>query len=133
MMPAAAWVAEWVAKNFGPFLGSLWGLMRRMKWFSVGVVLVSITFFEYLISFFAWAGYTFASQTAIMAGTVKGFMSSANPGQTWATLSAGAALMNCVVPLDYMLACGAIVIVVWFNVSTILAILRLLRLALLRG
>jgi hypothetical protein len=128
MIPAITAVFEWLSRNLGAFLEGFWTLARRIKWFSVGIVLVSVTILEYVVGFFAWSASIFGAQTGVVVSQVRGFMTGASTQQTWASLSSGAALMNCVLPVDFMLAAGGVVMAVWFNVSVILMLLALYRL-----
>ena len=128
MIPAISALYAWIKGNLGAFVVGLWGLLRKLKWFSVGLVLVSITFLEYVISFFAWSGYVFGQQTGVIASQVKGFVTSSGGREAWGSIASGAALMNCVLPVDFMLAAGGVVMTVWFTVSVILMMLALYRL-----
>lgn len=128
MIPAISALYAWIKDNLGGFLGGAWALFRKLKWFQVGLVLVSITFLEYVISFFAWTGYVFGQQTGVLASQLRGFVTSSGGREAWSSLASGAALMNCVLPVDFMLAAGAVVMTVWFTVSVILMMLALYRL-----
>lgn len=127
MISAITAVFVWLRENLGSWLGAVWGLFRRVKWFAVGLAVVAINMMDYAIEFFAWSGYTFAYQTGMLKDRVLSFLDGDGAG-AWGALSDGAALMNCVLPLDYMIAAGASVMVVYLICGGIYAVVAIYKL-----
>lgn len=100
-------IFEWLGDQLGPYLRGIVQNLRRFKWFVVALIAAILAPINWVLDWLVQSAQFVYSQTAdilTMARTL-------DPGQSsnlWNAIAAGAALMNCVVPLDYAVAVGSL-------------------------
>lgn len=119
-------VFESLQKRVEPFLSGLFEVLGRIKWFVVSIVVAVVNLVVYAVSFFVWATDFFATTTGRLLARWTSVSSSAGDG--WSSLSKGAALMNCIVPLDYLLSAGGVLFGTWILIQVWRGIVFLYRL-----
>lgn len=101
-----------------------WGLVTWA--FVVGAVMAIVVpvldFLEWLVALTAWL----AAETSRI-GTIFDALGSSNAGQYWAALSHGAAVANCVVPLDYAIANASLLLTAFAVMSAIKSVIFAVR------
>lgn len=102
-------IFDWLMKQLRPLLEWIGGAVMRLKWFIVALIGAITAPINWILD---WANDAWdygLSQTVELLSLVQSAgMGSAK--EYWAGLSAPAALMNCVVPLDYALALGSVLL-----------------------
>lgn len=101
-------IFSWLASVLEPWLRGLWDLIKRQTWFFVALILGILSPISWAIDWWAGAANFLVTQTASMLAAVQTVGPSKSTG-FWSLLQGGAALMNCVVALDYGLAVGTMV------------------------
>lgn len=100
-------IFEWLGDQLGPYLRGIVQNLRRFKWFVVALVGAILAPINWVLDWLVEAAQFAYTETL----SLKGMVQTMNPGQSsemWSALAGGAALANCVVPLDYMVAMGSL-------------------------
>lgn len=100
-------IFQWLGNQLGPYLRGIVENLRRFKWFLVALVGAILAPINWVLDWLVECAQFVYSQTADLLNMAHAL----DPGQSsnlWNAISAGAALMNCVVPLDYAVAVGSL-------------------------
>jgi hypothetical protein len=101
-----------VGKVVVPWLMGIFDLLRSFVWMWVALLLAILAPIYWAIDWFARSAAFVAQTTADMLTSTR-TVNPAAASSYWAPLLDGAALMNCVVALDYAIALGSVVISMW--------------------
>lgn len=98
----------WLSKQITPWLQWLFGMLKKYVsiWVAIGVAIMAPI--SWAINFYAESTFFVYQETQRMLTTAQS-LQAGNAGSFWGTLSDGAALMNCIVALDYAIAMGTTV------------------------
>lgn len=110
-------IFDWLGRQLLPWVSGLWRMFREFAWMWVALLFAILAPISYAIDYFVRASYFVLVTTRDMFSVVQ----QANPSQAaglMAALQSGAALMNCVVALDYAIALGTMVIGLWVMLGT---------------
>lgn len=119
-------IFDWFSQIGGEYFAGLFDVLRRFKWFFVAVLAALLAPIKWV---FQLAKDMTAGMVEQSAGLVT-FMQSLRlneAGGMWNALADGAALMNCVVPLDVVLASGGVLLSMWLVILGIKAALFVYR------
>lgn len=103
-------ILDAVIKRLEPYLGGLFRVLGRVKWFTVAIVTALLNAVVFAVKFFVWSTAYFATTTGSLVGKASALVSGGGGAGGWAALANGAALMNCVVPLDYALSAAGVLL-----------------------
>jgi hypothetical protein len=119
-------IFDWFSNIGGEWFAGLFNLLNRFKWFVVALL-------ASLLAPIVWIFELAKDLTAGMAASsadVLGYMQTLGLGQAggmWSSLAGGAALMNCVVPLDIMISSFGALLSLWLVILGIKAALFVYR------
>jgi hypothetical protein len=108
---------DWLVRVGGKFLEGIFDVVRRFKWFVVALVAALLAPIEYVLKavlsltekLLAQSEQVLASMDALMIPDAQGL---------WSQLASGAALMNCVVPLNTCLSVAGVLLTLWLTIFT---------------
>jgi hypothetical protein len=106
---------DWCANVLQPYLGGIWEVVRKQKWFFIALVGALLVPLRWVLEIADTLTGGLAEQTEKLYQLVLELNISQANG-LWGQLSEGAALMNCVVPLDALLSSFGLVLSVWLTV-----------------
>jgi hypothetical protein len=110
-------IFDWLAKQLLPVVTGLWKMAREFAWMWAALLLAILAPISYAIDYWVRASYFVMVTTRDMFTMVQSVGPSQASGM-WGALQSGAALMNCVVALDYGIALGTMVIGLWVMLMT---------------
>jgi len=102
-------IFEWLGDQLRPIVTWIGDTIMRFKFFVVALVAAILAPINWILDWIIEAWNFADAETTKLLTTVQG----ANMGQApdlWSAISTPAALMNCVVPLDYALALGTLLL-----------------------
>lgn len=102
-------IFDWLGAQLLPWVSGIWRWMRDFTWMWVALLLAILAPISYAIDYWVRASYFVMVTTRDMFTVVASTAPSEASGM-WAGLQSGAALMNCVVALDYAIALGTVVL-----------------------
>lgn len=119
-------IFDWLGKRIEPSITWLGDVVGRIKWFTVALAASVVTLIGNVISILATAAQFFSFETGKLYQELVGLFGSAaggggEIGAIWPTIQQGAALMNCVVPLDYALSAAFTLTGIWGIVALVRA------------
>jgi len=119
MADGFASIFSFLWKQVEPWLRGIWSIVRKQAWLFVAFVLGVVTPISWAINYWAEASYFLLEETKRMFQTSKA-LGVGSAGSFWSALSEGAALMNCIVALDYAIAIGTTL----FGFATFIAVAK---------
>lgn len=120
-------IFDWFSNIGQTFLQGLFDVVRKFKWFFVALVAALLAPIKWVLEYARGVTSGIASATDQIVSYMAQFQAG-NVSGWWAQLSAGAALMNCVVPLDLVLSVFGILITMWLVTMGIKAAVWLYKL-----
>lgn len=105
-------IFDWFVKVGGKLWEGIFEVVRRFKWFVVALIAALLAPIKWLLELVR----DFAAGLAQSTADILTYMQQLGLDQSnslWAQLGEGAALMNCVVPLDYMLSTFGVLLSLW--------------------
>lgn len=115
-------IFEWLGDRLQPLLTGIVDNLRRFKWFVVALVGAIIAPINWVLDWGVSAASFAKDETLRMFQTVDS-MQVENASAWWSALSSGGALMNCVVPLDYAVAMGSLLLSLYIGLGLFRAII----------
>jgi len=99
-------IYDWFTKVGESWLNSIWLVLGKWWSWQLAFAAAIVGCISFAIDAYCWLCSTYFSTTAYLLETITHHAG----GKTgWSSLSAGAALLNCVFPLDYAISAGAAV------------------------
>lgn len=120
-------IFDWFVNIGGTFLEGLYDVVRRFKWFFVAVLAALLAPIKWVLEVARDITQGLVSTTQSVIDMVAQ-LGIDNAGGMWSALAGGAALMNCVVPLDYVLSTFGVLLSLWLVIFGIKAAVWLYRL-----
>lgn len=120
-------IFDWFNQIGQTLFQGIFDVVRRFKWFFVAVLAGLLAPVKWVLEVARGVTQGLLSSSAELEAYLNQFGAGSVSGW-WAQLSAGAALMNCVVPLDLVLSVLGILITVWLVTMGIKAGVWLYRL-----
>jgi len=118
--------------NFvGPFLRRIVDVVSRVQWFVVaaaGAVVYSVTYIFFFLGYLTGQAVIMTQDLRAEIAELVSSSGSGNASALWSSLANGAALANCVVPLDYAVAMGGALLSLWLVCMSIRVLLFFYRL-----
>lgn len=105
-------IFDWFVNIGGKLFEGIFETVRRFKWFMVALVAAVLAPIKWMLELVR----DFAAALAQSTADILTYMQQLGIDQSnslWAQLGQGAALMNCVVPLDYMLSTFGVLLSLW--------------------
>lgn len=120
-------IFDWLANVGGELFRGIYDVVRRFKWFAVAVLMALLAPVKWVLEVAKGISAGIATASADLVSLVSSLdMGSAN--SLWGSIGNGAALMNCVVPLDYCLTVFGVLLSLWTVILGIKAAIWLYRL-----
>ena len=120
-------IFDWLMKQLRPLLEWIGGTIARLKWFFVALVAAIMAPINWILDYLGEAFQYAVVETGKLFQTVQ----AVNPSQAqgwWTQMAKPAALMNCIVPLDYALSIGSLLLGWFMALGIIRAILWIYKL-----
>lgn len=117
----------WLGKQITPWLNWLWDLIKKQAVVLFAVIAAILAPISWALTWWVDATFFVYEQTGAMFSQVE----SLNVGEAasfWGALGQGAALMNCIVALDYGIAVGTIVLGFMIMVYAVKGVIWLIKL-----
>jgi hypothetical protein len=111
-------VYDWLAGIGSVLWQGLFDVLRRFKWFVVALVGAILAPLAWVLDRVKAISETLVSTTGELVVTM-GQLNLNAAGGLWSQLAQGAALMNCVVPLDILLSTFGVLLTLWFVIFAI--------------
>lgn len=120
-------VFEWLSGIGGVLWTGLYDVLRKFKWFFVALIAAVLAPIKWVFEFVVSITEKLVEATESLVDLTAALgMDSANT--LWASVGSGAALMNCVVPLDYCVTVFGAVLSIWLVIVSIKGAVWLYRL-----
>jgi hypothetical protein len=106
---------DWFVRVGGVLLEGVFDAVRRFKWFFVALVAALLAPIKWLLELVRDFALALAETSADLVTYMQN-LGIAGSNSLWSQLGSGAALMNCVVPLDYMLSTFGVLLSLWLTI-----------------
>lgn len=117
---------DWFAKVGSPLFEGILGTVRRFKWFFVAVLASFLAPIKWLLQLAKDLTASLVTASADIVSLLSN-LRIAEAGTLWGQIGEGAALMNCVVPLDVTLSMFGVLLTLWLIIFGIKAALFVYR------
>lgn len=115
-------IFDWLVKQLRPLVEWIGNAVMRLKWFLAALVAAIMAPINWILD---WAddAWDYALQQTVSLLTVVQGAGMGEAKAYWAGLARPAALMNCIVPLDYALALGTVLLTLAIGAGILKALL----------
>jgi hypothetical protein len=120
-------IFEWLGDQLGPYLRGIVQNLRRFKWFMVALVGAILAPINWVLNWLA-ESFRFVREETLSVFTAVQAMQPGQSSTMWNALSGGASLANCVIPLDYMIAMGSLLMGLIVSLGIIRAVFWAIKL-----
>jgi hypothetical protein len=119
-------IFDWFAQVGAEYFGGIFDVLRRFKWFVVALIGAFLAPIVWIFELAKSLTGGLASQSAKLVALMDA-LRLGEAGGMWASVGSGAALMNCVVPLDVLISSSGVLISLWLVIVGIKAALFVYR------
>lgn len=120
-------IFDWLDGVGGVLFRGVYDVLRRFKWFAVAVLMALLAPVKWVLEVAKGISAGIANSSSDLLGLVNS-LGMGQADSLWGSIGNGAALMNCVVPLDYCLSVFGILLSIWTVILGIKAAVWLYRL-----
>jgi hypothetical protein len=119
-------IFDWFVNVGGVFFEGIFNVVRRFKWFFVAVLASVLAPIKWVLELAKGLTGGMVDASAQVVALVSQLQIEQSAG-LWGSLAQGAALMNCVVPLDVVLSSFGVLLSLWLVIFGIKAALFVYR------
>jgi hypothetical protein len=120
-------IFDWFTNIGGTYLGGIWEILRKNKWILLTLVAALLAPIRWVLEVAEFLTGGIAEKTSELVGYFQQ-LRIGESGGLWSAVSEGAALMNCVVPLDVILSSFGVLLSIWLTIFGIKAAVWVYRL-----